>query len=576
MIDQQQRSKLNKPNHTNETKSDLTVSHTICMYMDYYMDFSPHNVKRIFLFFFPLNRLFKLLLIYCLFYHSVWWLPNSTSNNLAINYSNINSRLFSILLYYNFHEIFISNFFIRIFCFNILKFLRLIPVERLKHMLNMMEISIYILINITIFYYLKCVLNSSVKHLTIVMLPHLFIYFQRNFDIHLKIFNQTILSNEPSIKKLNQNEYQHSSETKYSAESDQSAKTSFTDCSNMSISTFLTQPVAVPNILTSINKSQPTIKIDPQINQDQTLRIIKQSLHRARTAKMVNFSIILSSFPRQLATYLKSRINSLWQFLIKFLQSFLLNIPKANKLTIKKRDIFENEFSSNELTNCIQHICHKNAIGLREECNWFSFEFTNRLKQICIFTFECVYYNFFISRLFVPTDVYIREREYYMYMISSIISTFISYWLYLVPFSFLKTISNNAEHLGYWHATNEKQQFMPAKWINTKSYCNGDKVVYMGRVYVAITNHCAAIPSNKFYSIYFSVFSAPLKIIRVLVGLKMVNILLLLALIQTNRRWYAIALSILEIVCNSHTFFILMRDFFVFFDSQNYIYEKFK
>jgi hypothetical protein len=182
------------------------------------------------------------------------------------------------------------------------------------------------------------------------MLPHLFIYFQRNFDIHLKIFNQTILSNEPFIKKLNHNEYQHSSEiNKYTAESDQSTKMTFTDCSNMSLSTFLTQPVSMPNILTSINKSQPTIKIDPQINQDQTLRIIKQSLHRARTAKMVNFSIILSSFPRQLATYLKSRINSLWQFLIKFLQSFLLNIPKANKLTIKKRDIFENEFSSNEL-----------------------------------------------------------------------------------------------------------------------------------------------------------------------------------------------------------------------------------
>ena len=221
-------------------------------------------------------------------------------------------------------------------------------------------------------------------------------------------------------------------------------------------------------------------------------------------------------------------------------------------------------------------MCQKNAIGLREECNWFSFEFKNRLAHTFIFTFEGIYYNFFVSRLFVPAEVYIREGEFFMYMISSLISTFISYWLYLVPYSFLKTMSNNAEHLGYWHPNEEKQPLLPAKWVNTKNYNNGDKVVYMGRVYVANTNYCAAIPANKFYSIYYSVFGAPLRIIKMLVGLKLVDIFLLLVLIHTNRRWYAIALSILEVICNSHAFFVLMRDFFVVYDGQNYKYEKFK
>lgn len=564
---------------------DITIDHkeVLSLFYDYYMEFSPTSVKRIFLLFFPLNKLFKLLLVYCLFYHSIWWLPNSTSNNLAINYSNINSFAFIILLYFNFYELLISFLFIRSICFNCLNRLRLIPVVRLKSYLNLIELLLYSFFNLIIFYYFKFILNISFKLLFLIQLPHLLIYFHNNFDISLKLFNFNIFSNESFIKKLNQNEYHQQQQQQELPEvvSCKSTSLTYTDCSNLSIKTFLNQPLAMPTLLTSFNQIKQTQKLNPATNpseqSNQTLKIIKQSVNRAKTAKSraINLSIILFELPRQLMTNTKLKLNNLYQSTIKSFKSFVLNIPKANRITIKKRNIFDYNFT-NDSTTYIQHLCQKNAMGLREECNWFSFEFKNRFKQTLIYTFESIYYNFFITRLFVPTDVYIRENDYAMYLTSSLISTFISYWLYYIPFSFLKKLSNNAEHLGYWCRVADDDKLPTTKWINTKNYYYGDRVVYMGKIYEANTNHCAAVPSNRFYYIYYLIFANPARTVRILLCFKLLNILILLLLIYLNRRWYAIALSILEVICNSHLFFILMRDFFIFYDGQNYKYKKFK
>ena len=555
---------------------DLTIEHNnvLAFFYDYYMDFSPKNVKRIFLLFFPLNRLFKLLFIYCLFYHSIWWLPNSTSNNLAINYSNINSIIFTILIYYNFYELIFTNIFLRLICFNLMKLFGLFTLEKRKKILNNVQIFIYLLMNSIIFYYFKFILNISINFLFIIMMPSLFIYIHDNFDFNLKLLNITLLSNQQFIKKLNQNEYQHQPNDNNSDTNQlkQITKLAFTDCSNMSITTFLNQPI--PNVLQTNNlkqnKSDQTSS--SSTNQYQTFKIIKQSLNRAKAAKfkMLNLSLMLASFPRNLINNLKSKILNKWTSLLKYIQQFILNIPKFNQIKIKKRDFFVYNYSNEP----IQHTCQKNAIGLREECNWFSFEFKNRIKHIFLYTFEGIYYNFFITRLFVPQDVYIREKEYYMYLVSSLISTLISYWLYYIPYSFLKTINNNAEHLGYWCRVfdEDQKQSSATKWINTKSYYYGDRVVYYGKIYKANTNHCAAIPSNKFYSIYYLIFSNYARITYILLSLKLFNVALLLSLIYLNRRWYAIALSILEVICNSHLFFILMRDFFI--SNEKYKYKK--
>lgn len=553
-----------------EHKNDLTSVY------DSYFEFSPLNVKRIFLLFFPLNRLFKLLLVYCLFYHSIWWLPNSTSNNLAINYSNINAYVFCILLHYNFYDLFVGHLFIRLFCFNLFNYFRLIPNEKLKLALNLVEFSIYLFITLSIFYYFKFILNVSINFLTMIMCPHIFFYFYKHFDIDFKLFNVTLFTNQPVIKKLNQTEYYHELKLNESNETATLATTSkkiYTDCSNMSIMNYLNQPLLVPNLLTQnsqLKQAQQSSNVSPADHSNQTLKIIRQSLHRAKIAKsrMINFSLILFSFPRNLISQIQYLFNNLYENLIKSFQVFLLTFPRSNRLTMRKRNLFDYSYK-NDFTNYIQHICQKNSIGLREECNWLSFEFKNRFKQVCMHTFESIYYNFFIARLFVPSDLNVREKEFYMYFVSSVLSTLLSYWLYYIPYSFLKTLSNNAHHLGYWCRVSDSEK-ASIKWMNTKSYACGDRVLYAGKSYETRTELCAAIPSNKFYTNYYILFSSPTKTIRVLLCLESVHMVMLLLIIFLNRRWYAIALSILEVICNSHLFFIIMRDFLVSINERNF------
>ena len=72
-------------------KKDMDAYYFLCLdhreiltiFYDYYMDFKPSTMRKIFTTLFQVNKLVKLLLVYFLFYHTVWWANNSTSNNLA-------------------------------------------------------------------------------------------------------------------------------------------------------------------------------------------------------------------------------------------------------------------------------------------------------------------------------------------------------------------------------------------------------------------------------------------------------------------------------------------------------------
>jgi hypothetical protein len=168
---------------------------------DYYMEFAPSSVKKIFKLMFTCNKIFRLLLIYCLFYHTVWWLPNSTSRNLAINYSNIDLFIFLIIIYYNFYHIIINDLVLRTFAYKL--FQMIVTDKYLKIILNLCEICLFVLINLFIYFYLQYYLNLySSKHIIFIMLPHLFFLCYNMFEIKITLFNYTIFSNQASKRLL--------------------------------------------------------------------------------------------------------------------------------------------------------------------------------------------------------------------------------------------------------------------------------------------------------------------------------------------------------------------------------------
>ena len=158
----------------------------------YYMEFTPSTVKKIFKLMFLLNKIFRLLLTYCLFYHTIWWLPNSTSKNLAINYSNIDPFIFFILIYYNFYKLLINDLLFRLIFMPLLKFV--VPDRMsMNYLLNLSEIFIHISMNCCVFYYLQYYFEP--KYVVLIMLPHIFFLMYNMFDISITLYNCEVFSN---------------------------------------------------------------------------------------------------------------------------------------------------------------------------------------------------------------------------------------------------------------------------------------------------------------------------------------------------------------------------------------------
>lgn len=605
------------------------------LFYDYYMEFTPSTIKKTFLCLFPLNRFFRLFLIHCLFYHSIWWLSNSTSNNLAINYSMINPNLFTILVYFNFHDLLITHFLIRLILFNLIKSFNIISLGKLKQMLNLFEFLIYFLVELYVFYTLR---NHTVGFICLIMVPHLFFIFYHKFDINITLFNVNLLSNQPYKPNLNIElnhqtdnftdnnniSYNNNNNNNNSNNNNQTKSGTnqliYTDCSNMSLSSFLNQ--SIPGTLvtqldhTNSNNSNNNIK---PIKQYANNKLSKQtSIKPSKVDNQQSMSLIRKflnlTIIKKPLDFIKYLFRSIWQYIHStFFKSCSIMILKRNifvvsvnstsqSSTVTNIGIYSSQNSSSAvsasanandqqsifqhydlyLNSNLQHKCQKDGINLREETEIFKCDYNNRLREIVINTIESVYFNFFITRICVPAQLNVRETEYYLYLISSLLCTFVSFWLYFIPLSFIISLNRNSEHLGRWRLIDDaseleiKQQLdsnnqplsiiLPVGvtlWMNSKIYYHGDKVYYMGKLYKCESTYCSSVPGNKTHDKFYRMFSNPIKMISCLLVMKLVNLTLLIAYGFINRRWYSIITNIVELLSNCHTFFMLLRDFFI-------------
>ena len=570
------------------------------------MDFSPKTVRRIFTILFSLNRWFRLVLVYCLFYHTIWWLPNSTSSNLAINYNNIDSYLFFIIVYFNFNDLLINQLLTRYFLYNFVKYSNVISTHGLKIILNIFELLFHLSINILIFYYLKYGLNYCTVFIFFLMSPNLFFLFYFNFDINVKVLNFSLFTNHPNFphypelinnifesKSLNEsvnyflnntssnNDLNSNNLNTFPNNSKENCLT-YQDCSNLSINSFLNNPIKVPNVTSfsltdTINNSHSGTNTNMQLLNDnynlKTAKIIKQSLHRTKTSKtkMVNCSFSIFRLPFAIGYFIYYSLILVWQNCQSSFDWIMVtcsNFPKTSSITIYKKSSINRTFTK---PLNVHHRCSKEPSGLREETEYFKAEYNNRFKQVICLTIESIYFNFLITRQCVPSNVMVRDKEFFLYFISASILTFISYWLYFMPLSFLVSLNRNAEHLGCWHEIKDYDliNFKINKWSDNKIYCSNEKVNYMSSTYQVQSLFCISVPGNRLHNSFYKLFIKPIKIVFILLMLEILSFSLLLIITFINRRWYTIVMFIIEILCNSHTFFVLCRDFFVLYESKN-------
>lgn len=568
---------------------------------DFYMDFSPSVIRKAFLVIFNSNKLFRQILVNFLFYHSIWWSSNSITNNLAINYSLINPYLFAIILYFNYYEFIINQILLRYVLFYIIKSLHLINQNSLPSLLSHIETFLYISICIAIFTYMKFCLNFSINIIVLFVAPHLFFMFYNHFDINVTILNYCLLTNE-LVKPPNE-QYAKDPEVKTNR-----AKNLFlyTDCSNMSIDHYLNGKINAANILPRKNDSTMA---SPEP------KLLRQSISRAKNLPKSNLcKWLLKDKAQKISNYFLKffKLNfKKFTLKIKILCQLIRSIPRTSKVKISKRNSFifnlngavgsspslnalnSNNFLLNinliNLTRIynINHKCPRDATNLREETDLLHFEFSTRLKECFMRSIESIYFIFIPTRLCVPLDVNVRNLEYYIYLILSIISTFISFFTYYIPASFIITLNRNAEHLGKWtpeenfdikDTKSEKFSFSKVndtfqtvnKWISSKIYFKNERVTYVGNIFQARTVSCVAIPGNKKHEFFYRLFSSPIKILTTMLFFQTVFITLLVILVLLNRRWYSILINIFELLFNSHTIFIVFRDFFVFLFQKKY------
>ncbi len=135
------------------------------------------------------------------------------------------------------------------------------------------------------------------------------------------------------------------------------------------------------------------------------------------------------------------------------------------------------------------------------------------------------------------------------------------------------SLNRNSEHLGEWNLISESEVY--SKWTNYRSYYFGDYVSYLGKSYKVNTKYCSARPGHKIHEKFYWIFSKPLIIVSVLLLLKTLCFLSVIILAYMNRRWYTIVINIMEVLLNSHTFFILCRDFFILYYRQSLKPQKF-
>jgi hypothetical protein len=604
---------------------------------DYYMDFSPSSIRKSFAYLFQLNKLLRLVLLSFLFFHSIWWSTNSVSNNLAINYSLINFKLFTILIYLNFYEFLINHLLINLFLINfVFKYLFLISIyfsnlsnnninvnatnsnnnynlNRLRNFVNIfLEPLIYALIFMLIFYYLKVRLNFSMRICFAFLGPHTLLVIYNMFDMNFKVFNVCLFSNISYEKKntleeilptqhtKNLNEYyatvsSNNNSSNGEAESKSVPQFVYADCSNMSINQFLESKISLPKLLTAkteVAKAQQKLGVNskpvpPTLEKQQKATSVTEqpgfiNLNRTR------FRLI-------------NRKKVFYPLYYVFYHIPFVSLPKSFQIIFQKRNtICTNPIYNGSLPGCLiiehlRHRCEKQAQMQRDETDMLSFEFNRRLREIFIRTFESLYVNFFLIRFCLPQNLLIRETEYILYFLSSLICSFLSNWLHYMPVSLLVTMSRNADHMGKLsedrHASkNDEGDFEPendhnllnlikstsvTKWSSNRIYLKGEKFSFMAKAYKVDSTCSVTVPNNRKYKKFYSLFSNPFRLVLILLLMKLLNLSLLSVYLILSRRWYAILTSLVEILFNCHTFFIILRDFFIFYSRKNVKMKQF-
>jgi hypothetical protein len=556
----------------------------LTMYYDYYMEFKPSIVRKIFQFLFPINRLTKLLLVHFLFYHTVWWSNNSTSNNLAINYSAINKFLFYSIAYFNFYDILVGTILIKFVLFNLFKQFHFITLSRLKSLLSILELLIYISVVVFLIYSFKFEQNMSAELISIIIIPHVIFLIYNKFDISIKLFNFTLFSNQTNISLADcikeelivslDNEDDNVISENQNESNNNSTTFVYTDCSNLSIDAFLNQRHSIPCILTPLANETSNSNLSANTNGGTNNKSLIQQA--SLNSKMIKQSINRTKISKTKQSNMNSNSKKIFSKISCSFISFFSSFPKTSQIIFRKRNTFTYINKLDSISH-LNHKCQKDPFKIRNESNQFKLEYNNRLCETILKTFESVYFNFIITRLLVPSNINLREKEYFIFFSSSFITTLLSYWCYYIPFSFLSSLNRNSEHLGKWVKDDIDQKSNEIdynKWVNSKIYFKNDAVNYNGKIYKVESLYCASIPGNKFHERFFKIFSKPFRIIKILLVIELIGKGLICVYFYINTRWYSTITNIVEILFNSHVFFVIIRDYLILNEQSNIYSSK--
>ena len=503
-------------------------------YFDYYMEFSPVFLKKIFHVGFLLNKLLIIILVYCVFYNTIWWYKNSASNNLAINYQIIDSNVFFMIIYFNFHDFLVNTLLLRTILFNLMKFFHVISTPKLKTLLNILEVLFKLVIIIVKFLYLTYFAQFTIKFTLLFILPHVYFLIYYSFNYEIKILNYVLLTNN------------------------------FISSNSHLLDKFIAKQQHQNNLTTTQSTTAATEEGDLSI-----------------FGKIYSF---FKSIPK----------TSHIQFhKINLFSSYNINnntySTPSTPTTVQSTNAFQMPSILAALSS-LKHNCIKDTIGLREETEIFSKVFNSRFKETCLRTFEIVFYNLIIPRLCVPEYINTYKNfEFYSYVYILITSTFISYWLYYVPISSLISLNRNAEHLGEWKEyfidnslfdknvnLNERQKTTEETdnlksssniccWFDTKFYFKGDSISFMGKYYRVESKFCISIPDYKLHKRFYKYFNDPFRIVTILALFKLSCIVLLGLVTYYEAKWYNIAVNMLYVIFNFHILYILTRDWIILY-----------
>lgn len=201
----------------------------------------------------------------------------------------------------------------------------------------------------------------------------------------------------------------------------------------MSISSFLNQKITIPANLNQFSSSTSTHQHAKLIAKGRS-KIGKQKLFTSYLS--IAYVCYILQIPAFASLHLSKKIietaRKSWKISRTIPETSCFAMSKRNLLSVDKGDGF---------TGFIKHKCQNDASNLRAETAYLKSEFNSRLKVALMGTFESIYFTFFIGRICVPTNVNVRNKEYFVYLTVATASTLISYWLYYMPLSFL----------GKWH-----------------------------------------------------------------------------------------------------------------------------